>query len=141
MVILLVDDDDADAASFERSLQQVAPTATCFRVKTPAEAHWYLLGLGRYEDRDRYPLPRMVVVYLEMRGGNGTDFLDWLGTQAELEGIRACLFTRTRLDPLEEERLTRASGCVFTKPESEQEWEAILKRVISTELAEHALPG
>jgi hypothetical protein len=140
MVILLVDEDDKDAASFERSLQRVAPTAFCFRVKTPAEAHWYLLGLGRYEDRDRYPLPRMVVVYLEMRGGNGTDFLEWLGTQTELEGIRPCLFTRTRLEPAEEEKLTTLTGCVFTRPDTEQEWEAILKRIISTELAEHAVP-
>ena len=62
MLILLVDDDDRDAFLFERSMQSAAPTATCYRVKSPAEAHWYLLGLGRYSDRERFPLPRVVVV-------------------------------------------------------------------------------
>jgi hypothetical protein len=83
----------------------------------------------------------MVVVYLEMRGGNGTDFLDWLSTQAELDGIRPCLFTRKPLAPTEEHRLAATSHCLFTKPESEHEWEAILARIIGTELAEHPAAG
>jgi CheY-like chemotaxis protein len=141
MVILLIDDDDADAESFERSLQSVAPTTRCHRVKSPAEAHWYLLGLGRYFDRDRYPLPRIVVVYMTMRGGTGTEFIDWLRAQSDLDHVRICLFTRTPLDPVQEEMLLKATGCIFQKPETDQEWQAILQRIIASQLAESHSPG
>jgi CheY-like chemotaxis protein len=137
MLILLVDDDDRDALLFEHSLQSVAPTARCYRVKSPAEAHWYLLGLGRYSDRDRYPLPRIVVVYLAMRGGTGAEFLNWLRAQSDFDGIRLCLFSRGPLHPREEELLASATGCLFSKPESDAEWKAILQRIIASELAEH----
>jgi CheY-like chemotaxis protein len=137
MLLLLVDDDDRDAFMFERSMQTVAPTARCHRVKTPAEAHWYLLGLGRFSDRDRYPLPRIVVVYMAMRGGTGAEFLEWLRAQSDFDNIRLCLFSRAPLDPAEEELFARATGCAFSKPESDEEWNAILQRIIASELAEH----
>lgn len=141
MVILLVDYDDGDALAFERTLQDVAPTATCHRVKTPAEAHWYLLGLGRYSDRERYPLPRIVVVCVPLRRGAGSEFMDWIHAHSELEGIRSCVFSRTPLPPEEEARLARETGCVFTKPQNQQEWKSVLQRIIATELVEHSHPA
>jgi len=69
--ILLVEDEPADAELIQRALKN-AGLVNPIRVLTDGEAALdYLLGHGGYQDRDRYPLPQLVLLDLKLPKVNG----------------------------------------------------------------------
>lgn len=56
-------------------------------VRTGAEAMQYLAGEGKYAARDRYPLPRIVLLDLKMPSPDGFEVLRWKETRPELRKI------------------------------------------------------
>jgi CheY-like chemotaxis protein len=78
-VFLLVEDDAYDRAI----VQEVFQRGNCRLeiVGDGLEAQEYLEGRGGFSDKQRYPLPDVILLDLTMPLLNGFGFLEWLRTQ------------------------------------------------------------
>jgi CheY-like chemotaxis protein len=76
--ILLVEDSADDENFFRRVLQQNQVGNPLMVVRDGAEAIAYLEGLGKFADREKYPLPKVLFLDLIMPGGDGFIVLEWL---------------------------------------------------------------
>jgi CheY-like chemotaxis protein len=85
--ILLVEDEASDAFLIRKALQKGKIDSVILSVSTGDEAIQYLSGTGKYSQRDEHPLPELMLLDLQMAGGNGFDVLRWVRTQPELNEV------------------------------------------------------
>ena len=79
--ILLVEDDPNDVFLFQHAMKQVG-IQNPLRVATDGqEAIDYLSGLGKFEDRELYPLPCLLLLDLKLPFLTGLDVLKWIRQQ------------------------------------------------------------
>jgi len=137
-LILSINDEDDFTHALRRNLGEVAPTAHVTSVKTPAEAQWYLLGMGRYTDRERYPFPNVVSGMIQMRGLSGKRFMEWLRARSRFDHIQLWLFGQP--EQFDQVRGLRAdlSDELLPIPRSDEEWQILLRRLLTIGLAEAA---
>ena len=74
---LLVEDDPNDVFFVEREFKR-APHLRLLHVGDGREAVRYLTGEGGFADRQKHPLPNVILLDLKMPGFSGFDFLEWL---------------------------------------------------------------
>ena len=79
--LLLVEDSAVDAWMVTRGLKDV-PHAQLKSVKDGQEAIDYLEGRGNYSDRQRFPVPHMILLDLKMPRVSGYEFLKWRREEA-----------------------------------------------------------
>lgn len=76
--ILVVEDEAADAMLFRRSLQKIGVSQAPVVVEDGEEAVRYLEGSGKYSDRQKYPLPSIVVLDIKLPRKSGFEVLEWI---------------------------------------------------------------
>lgn len=91
--ILLVEDNEDDAFLMRHALNTAGVTNPVHVVETGAEAVDYLAGSGRYQDRQRYPLPAVVFLDLKLPLMSGHEVLAWIRAQRQLEGLLVVVLT------------------------------------------------
>jgi CheY-like chemotaxis protein len=81
-VFLIVENDPNDAFLIRRALAASPNFNASFLCRNPSEAKAYLTGAGMYSDRQRYPLPTVVITDLRMETEFGTELVAWIREQA-----------------------------------------------------------
>ena len=95
--ILLAEDDPNDVLLLERAFRK-AGLGECLRVVCDGEqAVDYLAGRGTYADRERFPLPFMLLLDLKMPGIDGFGVLQWLRAQPALKQLLVVVLTSSNL--------------------------------------------
>ncbi len=79
--ILLIEDDANDVFFFERAYQKSGIPNALEVVKDGQSAVDRLSGVGEYADRVAHPLPRLIVLDLNLPVRNGLEVLQWLRAQ------------------------------------------------------------
>lgn len=79
--ILLVEDDNADAMLIERAFRRARIDNPVRRVGDGDAAVQYLSGLSPYGDRDKHPLPVLILLDLKLPRRSGFEVLSWLRAQ------------------------------------------------------------
>jgi CheY-like chemotaxis protein len=74
---LLVEDDKNDVALMEEQFRTASGIELRW-VSDGAEAVRYLRGEVEYADRDKFPIPDVILLDLKMPRFSGFDFLEWL---------------------------------------------------------------
>jgi CheY-like chemotaxis protein len=78
-VILLVEDDANDAFFVTRALKDLGFSGTLEHVTDTFKAREYLTGEGAFSDREKYPLPEIVISDASLPGrGSGIELLEWM---------------------------------------------------------------
>ena len=80
-VILLAEDDPNDVLLIQRALQRSNIVNPLQVVRDGADAVAYLNGDLQYADRERYPLPVLLLMDLKMPRKSGLEVLEWLRQQ------------------------------------------------------------
>ena len=93
--ILLADDSEDDQVLFKRAIRLAALHEQVVAVPDGAEAIAYLNGDGAYADREKHPLPKMIVLDLKMPRKTGFEVLQWIKTQPQLTGIPVVVIAGT----------------------------------------------
>jgi CheY-like chemotaxis protein len=97
-VILIVEDDPNDVLFLRRAFQR-ADVRQAIRVAGDGqEAIDYLLGVGRFGDREAYPLPCLVVLDLKLPKKNGLEVLQWLRHQKAFADLPVVMVTSSEED-------------------------------------------
>ena len=80
-LVLMVDDSEDDCLLLKMALNRAERLRFIGSVSDGEELVSYLNGHGRYSDRERYPLPDMLLLDLMMPRKNGFEVLEWLRSQ------------------------------------------------------------
>jgi CheY-like chemotaxis protein len=115
-LILWAEDDDNDALLFERAIESADPSCSMLRVKDGEEAVRYLQGDGKYADRTKHPLPRLLLLDIKMPRRTGFEVLEWKRSQPALNAIPAVVLSSSFADS-DRARAKALGACgFFSKP-------------------------
>ncbi len=95
--ILLVEDSPVDILLMQRAFRnQIFINISLQIVRDGDAAVFYLNGDGEYSDRERYPLPRIILLDLKLPRRSGHEVLVWLKQQPELKRLPVVMLTSSR---------------------------------------------
>jgi CheY-like chemotaxis protein len=91
--ILLVEDNEDDVFLMRRALRGAHFANPLYVVEDGQEAENYLSGVGKYADREEYPMPAIVFLDLKLPYISGHDVLAWIRRQKDLESLVVTVLT------------------------------------------------
>jgi CheY-like chemotaxis protein len=96
-IILLIEDESADAMLIRRALEKTGLDFKLSRVKHGEEAIDYLSGAEPFADRDTHPLPDVVLLDIKLPRRTGFEVLEWIRSQPKSLGrIPVVMLTSSR---------------------------------------------
>ena len=97
--VLFVEDDPNDVALTQRAFER-AGFANPLQVLSDGEqAIAYLGGEASYADRDRYPLPIIVLLDLKLPRKSGFEVLAWIRAAANIRRLPVVVLTSSQQSP------------------------------------------
>ena len=94
--ILLVEDNPNDILLIQRAFRKAQLANSIQMVENGEEAVAYLAGQGPYADRERYPLPALILLNLKLPRKSGLETLAWLRQQPGLKRLPVVVLTSSR---------------------------------------------
>jgi DNA-binding response OmpR family regulator len=91
--VLLVEDNQIDAALFQKALKFACPAATVSVIPEVTSAVYYLRGINFYKDRTAHPFPYLVVIDLSLGSVSGMDLLKWIRQEPTMNGVLTLVLT------------------------------------------------
>jgi CheY-like chemotaxis protein len=87
LTILLVEDDPNDVMLVKRAFEKANIVNPIQVVDNGEDAQDYLLGEGKFSDRQNFPLPVIILLDLKLPRRSGLEVLEWLRVQPSLKRI------------------------------------------------------
>jgi CheY-like chemotaxis protein len=91
--ILLVEDDVGQAMLVEKVLGRAHLANPVVAIRNGEDAIAYLEGRAPYDDRERHPLPVIILLDVHVPGKSGLEILMWLREQKPLTHIPAVMLS------------------------------------------------
>ena len=98
-VILLAEDDPNDVLSVQRAFQRNYVANPVQVVRDGEEALAYLSGQAPFADRERHPLPVLMLMDLKMPRKSGLEVLEWVRQQPGLKRLPIIVLTSSNQSP------------------------------------------
>jgi len=94
--ILIAEDDENDAIILERALRKVGFKNPVHFCRDGTEVLDYLRGEGPFNDREKFPFPRMLITDLKMPKMGGIEILKWLYHHSDCNLIPKIVLTASK---------------------------------------------
>lgn len=91
--VLQVEDDENDVFLLEYTFKQAQVPVPLVAVRDGKQAMEYLAGIGEFADRDRFPLPRLVLLDLKLPRKSGLEVLEWMRATPSLRELPVVVLT------------------------------------------------
>ena len=98
-VILLAEDDANDVLLIQRAFQRNLVSNPVQVVRDGNEAVAYLSGQAPFADRERHPLPVLMLMDLKMPRKSGLEVLEWVRQQPGLKRLPIIVLTSSNQSP------------------------------------------
>jgi CheY-like chemotaxis protein len=98
-VILLAEDDANDVLLIQRAFQRNLVANPVQVVRDGDEAVAYLSGQAPFADRERHPLPVLMLMDLKMPRKSGLEVLEWVRQQPGLKRLPIIVLTSSNQSP------------------------------------------
>ena len=92
-VILLVEDNEVDVILFKRALSKTGSDVPFEAVEDGEEAIRYLAGAGPFTDREKHPLPSLLILDLKLPKKSGLEVLEWLRAHPSFKELPVLVLT------------------------------------------------
>jgi CheY-like chemotaxis protein len=115
-VILIAEDDANDRFFINRAFAVSGNGLRPIFVNDGEEAIDYLAGMPPFDDRDKYPLPAMLLVDVKMPRRNGFDVLAWVRAQAHWHRLPVVMLSSSSLDRDVQRAYDLTANTYLTKP-------------------------
>src|SRR5688500_9564098 len=118
--ILLAEDDENDVFFFERAAREANIANQISVVRDGQSAIDYSSGAGEFSDRNRFPLPCVIVLDLKMPRKTGMEVLEWLRAQSRVRTIPVIIFSSSAQGDDVEQAYALGANAFVVKPASVQ---------------------
>lgn len=115
-VILLVEDNPDDVLLVRRAVKKAALELAMPVVRDGDEAVNYLDGTNDFADRQRYPLPSLILLDLKLPKRPGLDVLRWIRAQPALSGTPVVVLTSSTEEEDLQTAYARGANSYLQKP-------------------------
>lgn len=95
--ILLAEDDPNDVLLIQRAFEKAGLQQSLKVVRDGDEAIEYLSGQGNFSNRERFPIPFLLLLDLKMPATDGFEVLRWVRAEAELKRLLVVVLTSSNL--------------------------------------------
>ncbi len=116
LVILLLEDESHDITFVEHAIEQANAGHRVYPVQNGEEAIRYLRGEDQFAERERFPLPNVILTDLKMPVMNGFEFLHWLRSHPECAVIPTIVYSTSRLETDVREAYRSGASAYIQKP-------------------------
>lgn len=119
--ILLVDDNEDDVFIMRTVFRKVGISNPVQILTNGEEAIHYLSGEGEYADRERFPIPGVILLDLNMPRVNGFEVLNWVRQQPGLKRLVIEVLTASSRPGDVERAFDVGANSYFVKPSRMEE--------------------
>ena len=116
--ILLVEDDDNDVLFLKSAWKKAEMTLPLEVVSDGQKAVDYLSGADKYADRQKYPLPRLVLLDLNLPCKNGFEVLQWIREHPAVRTLLVLVLTSSTSEVDAHRAYTLGANSYVIKPSS-----------------------
>jgi CheY-like chemotaxis protein len=95
--MLVAEDREEDIDILKLAFQRAKVTLPLRFVENGEEVVEYLKGAGRFSDRNAHPLPKLLLLDLQMPKRDGFEVLEWLRSEPGLRRLLVVVFTSSGL--------------------------------------------
>jgi CheY-like chemotaxis protein len=127
--ILLVDDSPRDVELILRAIRQARLANRIELVTDGVAAMEYLSGLDIYADREKYPLPFLLLLDLRMPRLPGLDLLAWIRSRPDLKDLLVVILTSSTEDPDIARAYALGANAYLVKPGNLDQLVVIMKNL------------
>jgi len=114
--VLVAEDDASDAFLLQRAFETAGLSCSLLRVTDGQEALDYLSGAKGYSDRQKYPLPDLLLLDLKMPRMGGFEVLHWLQRSREFSLLPTVVLSSSGLDEDRAKAHKLGSRAYYVKP-------------------------
>jgi CheY-like chemotaxis protein len=119
--ILLVEDDENDVFFLKLAFKEAEIPHLLQVAQDGREAMDYLNGHGAYADRERFPLPGLILLDLKLPQTMGLEVLEWIRGQPALKNLIVIVLTSSRLGSDIAKAYDLGANAFLVKPSSPPE--------------------
>ncbi|MFA5191181.1 MAG: response regulator [Verrucomicrobiia bacterium] len=114
--VLYVEDEEADVFFVKRAFAHLNVSNPLRVVRNGKDAVDYLAGTGDFGDRQRYPVPSLVLLDLKLPGIQGLDVLAWIREQPQFQSLPVVIFSASHLETDRDRSLQLGANDYVVKP-------------------------
>lgn len=96
--ILHVEDDPNDTLLFQHACQKAGVIFDLQAVSDGDQAMAYLRGTNDFSDREKHPMPKLILLDLKMPRVSGFDVLTWLRSEDSLRSVPVVVLSSSNHD-------------------------------------------
>jgi CheY-like chemotaxis protein len=126
--ILLAEDDPNDVLLIQRAFQKAGFKNMLKVVRDGEQAIEYLAGRGAYSNRERFPLPYLLLLDLKMPGTDGFEVLQWLRGEPDLKRLLVVVLTSSNLQADVDRAYELGANSYLVKPVEFDEMVNLIQR-------------
>jgi CheY-like chemotaxis protein len=139
--ILLVEDSVDDVNLIDLAFKRLELPYRLEVVSGGFEAVSYLEGDGKYADRARFPMPRLLLLDLDMPGMDGFEVLGWVRRHLRLRRMPVVVLTHSTYAGDINRAYQMGANSFLVKPADFTEFVETLRQALDYWLAHSRLPG
>jgi len=120
LVILIADDDEEDRMLTEEALEEIQMASNLQFVEDGEEALNYLHNSGKFTDKNKFPIPHLILLDLNMPKKDGRDVLAEIKQHERLKKIPVVILTTSNSGEDIRNMYSAGVNSYITKPVSYQ---------------------
>jgi CheY-like chemotaxis protein len=114
--ILQVEDVEDDITLMQLAVAEAQLDCPLISVRDGQEAIDYLSGAGEYAERQRYPLPRLILLDLKLPRVSGLEVLRWIRHESQVKSVVVLVMTSSTLQRDINQAYLAGANSFMTKP-------------------------
>ena len=127
--ILHVEDDENDVFFMRRACQKAGVLHPLAAVEEGQEAVRYLAGWGPYAEREKFPMPCLVLLDLNLPLKSGFEVLHWIRQQADLAQLPVVVLTSSNQEADIHRAYAEGANAYLVKPPNPAELLILMRGV------------
>ncbi len=139
--ILQVEDEENDVLFFKLAAEKAGLQRPIHVATDGQEAIDYLMGSGKFADREAYPLPCLMLLDLKLPQMPGLEVLKFIRSHPKFNSIVVIVFTSSDQDSDVRAAYQHCANSYLVKPANHQELVELVKLIRSYWLRLNRFPG
>src|SRR3954451_7620992 len=127
--ILLVEDCEDDVLFMQNAMRRAGFINPVQVAVDGQKAMDYLGGLGKYSDRESFPMPCLVLLDLKLPKASGFEVLEWIRADTKLRSLPVVILSGSSLIRDTERAHEKGANSYLVKPPTKESLEGVEKVV------------